>query len=211
MSENPNAPPTRSICHIRARLADGGSVVLRPLRGGETQVLESVFDGLSPWSRQQRYLVPTPRLTPTARRTLADVGSRDHVAWVAMVDGSPVGICRYVRTSPHTAEVAFEVVDAEQGRGIASVLIDAVTTVAHANQIESLEAAVAPGNAAAVALLARVGVSLVLRDGLLEGRGRLRLSKPPRVDRRAVLRLASQASAQDGHEAQEVSTQLQTG
>jgi len=111
-----------------------------------------------------------------------------------MVRGSPVGICRYVRTSRDTAELAFEVVDAEQRRGIASVLVDAVTTVAHAQGIVWLEASVVPGNAGSVALLARLGMDVVLRDGLLEGRARLRLMEPPRVDRRAVVALAALAA-----------------
>ena len=193
MTEDPRRPPAPRPCHLFARLADGGVVVLRPLRPGEMEVLDSVFAGLSPQSRRWRYLVPTPRLTSSARRVLAEVDGRDHVAWVAMVEGRPVGICRSVRTSGDAAELAFEVVDAEQRRGIASVLVDAVTTVAHANGVVWLEASVAPGNEAAALLLSRLGMTLTLREGLFEGRARLRLMAPPRVDRRAVLRLAAQA------------------
>ena len=195
MAAIPSGSPAHRACHLRARLADGNGVVLRPLRAGESGILESVFQRLSPRSRQSRYLVSTPRLTSGARRILADVDGRDHVAWVAMVEGIPVGICRYIRTNPDTAELAFEVVDAEQRRGIASALVDAVTTVAQAHGIVWLEASVAPGNAGSVVLLARLGMSLVLRDGLLEGRARLRLMEPARVDRRAVLRLAEQEAA----------------
>ena len=194
MPEVSHRSPGRRPCHLVARLADGGVLVLRPLRSGEGEVLESVFQGLSPQSRQWRYLVPTPRLTSGARRVLAEVDGRDHVAWVAMVQGSPVGICRSLRTSGDAAELAFEVIDAEQRRGIASVLVDAVTTVAHANGVAWVEASVAPGNQAAVVLLSRLGMSLALRDGLLEGRARLRLMEPPRVDRTAVLTLAAQAA-----------------
>ena len=190
---------TYPACHVRARLPAGGSVVLRPLRGGEIQLLEDVFEGLSVQSRRQRYLVPMPRLPESHRRSLANVDGHDHVAWVALVDGRPAGICRYLRTGPDAAEVAFEVVDAEQGRGIGAALVDAVTTVACANGIRWLEATVEPGNRASVALLNRLGIRLVLDDGLLEGRGPLRLlSGPARVDRRAVLGLAAQATGVDG-------------
>ena len=190
-------------CHLRVRLADGGSVVLRPLRGGEIQLLEEVFEGLSPQSRQQRYLVPMPRLPESARWSLANVDGHDHVAWVALVDGRPAGICRYIRTAFDTAEVAFEVVDTQQGRGIGSALVDAVTTVARANGVRWLEATVEPGNRASVAVLTRLGVRLIPSDGLLEGRGRLRLlGRPSRVDQRAVLVLAAQAAAHDGNDAE---------
>ena len=102
----------------------------------------------------------------------------------------PVGICRYVRTGPDSAEIAFEVVDAEQGRGIGSALIDAVTTVARANGIEWLEATVAPGNKASVLMLDRLGITLALDDGLLEGSGQFTLPFS-QVDRRAVLALVA--------------------
>ncbi len=206
MPEVSHRPPALRPCHLFARLADGGAVVLRPLRPGESQVLDSVFAGLSPEARRSRYLVSTPRLTSSARRVLAEVDGRDHVAWVAMVDGCPVGICRSLRTGGDAAELAFEVVDAEQRRGIASVLVDAVTTVAHANGVVWLEAYVAPGNEAAALLLSRLGMTLTLRDGLFEGRARLRLMEPPRVDRRAVLRLAAQAAGPDCEDPQGAGT-----
>lgn len=179
--------------HVRVRLRDGGSALLRPLVGGEVSVLEGVFEGLSRRSRHQRFLVPMPRLPGAARRALTDVDGHRHVAWVALVDGAPVGLCRVVRTSSDTAEVAFEVVDAAQGRGIGSALVDAVATVADAAGITWLEATVAPDNAASIAMLDRIGVRLHPEDGLLEGCGRLRLPEPARVDRRAVLALSRQS------------------
>ena len=182
--------------HVQVRLRDGGSALLRPLVGGEVSVLETVFEGLSAQSRKRRFLVPMPRLPGTHRRTLADVDGDRHVAWVALVDGVPVGICRYVRITHDTAELAFEVVDAHQGRGIGSALVDAVTTVARDHGITWLEATVEPGNVASEALLARAGVRLLARDGLLEGGGRPRpapWSSP--VDPRAVRALTGQLAS----------------
>ena len=189
--------PSRSFhpvhLHVHVRLRDGGFALLRPLVDGEVSVLETVFEGLSARSREQRFLVPMPRLPGGHRRTLAEVDGDHHVAWVALVDGQPVGICRYVRTGFGSAELAFEVVDAHQGRGIGSALVDAVTTVARSRGIRYLEASVEPGNAASAALFARVGIRLRLSDGLLEGRGEPQV--PPtgsRVNRKAVLVLAGQ-------------------
>jgi len=179
--------------HVHVRLRDGGSALLRPLAGGEVSVVEAVFAGLSAQSRQRRFLVPMPRLPGGHRRTLADVDGDRHVAWVALVDGVPVGLCRYVRTARDTAELAFEVVDQHQGRGIGSALVDAVTTVARENGITWLEATTEPGNAASEALLARAGVRLLAIDGLLEGGGEprpVRWSSP--VNPRAVLALSGQ-------------------
>lgn len=182
--------------HVTVRLPDGGPVLLRPLTGGEFTVLETVFEGLSSRSRQQRFLVPMPRLPGSHRRSLADVDGHRHVAWVALVDGEPVGICRYIRTTHDSAELAFEVADAHQGRGIGTALVDAVTTVAREHGIRYLEATVEPGNRASEALLARVGIRLRPVDGVLEGRGEPRVapSGSP-VNRRAVLALAGQPAS----------------
>jgi RimJ/RimL family protein N-acetyltransferase len=179
--------------HVHVRLKDGGSALLRPLAGGELDVLEAVFAGLSAQSRQRRFLVPMPRLPGSHRRTLTDVDGDRHVAWVALVDGEPVGICRYVRTALDVAELAFEVVDAHQGRGIGAALVDAVTTVARDNGIRWFEATVEPGNAASEALLARAGVRLFVSDGLLEGGGEPReVPATSAVSTRAVRALAGQ-------------------
>jgi RimJ/RimL family protein N-acetyltransferase len=181
--------------HVHVRLRDGGSVLLRPLGRGEVSVLEEVFAGMSSRSRHQRFLVPMPRLPGSHRRTLADVDGERHVAWVALVDDAPVGICRYVRMSRDTAELAFEVVDAHQGRGIGSALVDAVTAVARSNGITWLEATVEPGNAASEALLARAGIRLFASDGLLEGGGEPRRPSSSRVDIGAVLARAGQPAS----------------
>ncbi|HTW17597.1 MAG TPA: GNAT family N-acetyltransferase [Nocardioides sp.] len=183
--------------HVRTRLPDGGYAALRPLRAGETGPLDAVFDGLSPRSRQRRYLVPMPRLPGPFRRLLTDVDGCDHVAWLALVHGRPAGLARYVRTGPDRADLAFEVVDAHHGRGIGSVLVDAVGTVAVARGITWLEAVVEPGNAASLALLGRLGIGLSADGGLLAGRGRFRLPTPARVDRAAVLALAARTRCGD--------------
>jgi RimJ/RimL family protein N-acetyltransferase len=192
---HPVPVPAPAHVHVHVRLRDGGSVLLRPLVGGEVAVLETVFEGLSTRSRRQRFLVPMPRLPSGHRRALADVDGHRHVAWVALVDGVPVGICRYLTTAPDAGELAFEVVDAHQGRGIASALVDAVTTVARARGITWMEATVEPGNLASEAVLARVGIELFLADGLLEGRGELRPAPSTLVNQRAVLALAGQEAS----------------
>ena len=190
MSTTRGAPPHDALPPPRARLPGGGSVVLRPLRRGKIRFLEDVFDGLSP--RVAAAALPgadAPGCRGPTRRLLADVDGHDHVAWVALVDGRPAGICRYVRTTHDTAEVAFEVVDAEQGRGIGSALVDAVTTVACAHGVRWLEATVEPGNRASVAPPSRLGVRPCPTTACWRAAaGSASVVQPaPGLDRRAVL------------------------
>lgn len=190
--------PTRSRPapdHVVVTLARGGAAQLRPLRAGETAPLLAVFERLSPASRADRYLVGVPRLPAAMLDALVAVDGQDHVAWLATVAGEPAGIARYVRVDPDTVEVAFEVADAHQGRGLGTVLLDTVTTVAAAHGVRRVTATVLPTNAPSLRLFARLGIPLTLRDGLLEGEGPLRLLDPVRVDRRAVVALAHRHSA----------------
>jgi RimJ/RimL family protein N-acetyltransferase len=186
--------------HVDVELSRGGTAQLRPLRAGETEPLLAVFERLSPASRTDRYLVGVPRLPSVMRNALVAVDGHDHVAWLATVAGEPTGIARYVRVAPDTVEVAFEVADAHQGRGLGTALLDTVTTVAAAHGVRRVQATVLPTNAPSLRLLARLGIPLTLRDGLLEGEGPLRLLDPARVDRHAVVGLAQR---QDGHVDQE--------
>jgi GNAT superfamily N-acetyltransferase len=189
---------SRAHDHVVAPLRGGGVAVLRPLRPGETDALRAVFDGLSPASRTSRYLVGMGALPPWMLTALADVDGAGHVAWLASVGGEPAGIARFVRVAPDTAEIAFEVVDAHQGRGLGTVLLDTLTTVACMHGVRRLRATVHPANVPSLRLLARLAIPLTLSDGLLEGEGPLQLLSPARVNRRAVVALAARAGGQVG-------------
>jgi GNAT superfamily N-acetyltransferase len=184
---------------VRAELADGGTAMLRPLDRGESEPLLAVFDGMSDWSRYRRYLVGMPRLPKPMLDALTNVDGCRHAAWLATVDGRPSGIGRYVRDSADTADLAFEVVDEQQGRGLGSALLDTVATLARANGLTRITATVHPANSASVHLLRRFGLALHLDDGVLEGEAPLRLPDPARVDRGAVLDLAVRRARASGH------------
>jgi RimJ/RimL family protein N-acetyltransferase len=132
---------------------------IRRLAGGELRPVLQVFEGLSERSRRLRYLGPKPRLREGELAQLVDVGccGREAVVAADPATGGAVGIARYVRTGPATAEVAFEVVDAWQGRGVGRRLVEALAEVAAEHGISRLSATVAVDNKAAFALMRRLG------------------------------------------------------
>jgi RimJ/RimL family protein N-acetyltransferase len=188
------ALPREDAVHVTLR--DGAVAVLRPLERGETAPLLAVFGAMSPASRALRYLTGLPRLPGALLSMLSDVDGDRHGAWLVSLDGAPAGIARYVRFpgDPTSAELAFEVVDHHHGRGLATVLLDAVTTAAAARGVRRVQGTMAPSNTASRRLLERVGAASRLVDGLLEAEGPLRLLDPPVVDRAAVVRLTCTAS-----------------
>jgi RimJ/RimL family protein N-acetyltransferase len=142
-------------------------IYVRPLRRDEAGVLDRVFAGLSPQSRHLRFHSPIIRLTAPVRRALLAVDGRDHVALVAVARGKPVGIARLIRDPrrSHEAEIAFEVVDAWQRRGVGRLLLTALAERATAIGVRRVRALVLPENAAAFAVLRSVfPVRFVRRD-----------------------------------------------
>lgn len=178
---------------VPVRLAGGRLAELRPLRPGEREPLLAVFEAMSETSRARRYLTGMVRLPAMMLGPLTAVDGHRHVAWLASVDGRPVGIARSVHVGAGTAELAVEVVDDHHGLGLGSALVDAVTTVASTRGVHRVRATLTPDNEPSRRLVTRLGVRLQVVDGLLEGEGPLRLLDPARVDRGAVLALAGHA------------------
>ena len=143
---------------MQTRYVDG--ITIRPLRNGDTATVTAVFERLGARSREQRFCGAKPRLSEAELRVLSRVDGRSHVL-VAYVDAdpAPVGIARLVRDGA-SAEVAFEVVDGYQGRGIGSVLAGELAAVARAAGIRELRATVCGDNPPAISLLRRLASPL---------------------------------------------------
>ena len=154
-------PPPAHDGLVQARYVDG--LTIRVLRDGDTATVTALFERLGSRSRERRFCGAKPRLSDHELRVLARVDDSHHVL-VGYVDGDPepVGIARLVRDGL-SAEVAFEVADAYQGRGIGSILTRELAADARAAGITQLHATVCGDNPPAVSLLSRVAQSLQVR------------------------------------------------
>jgi GNAT superfamily N-acetyltransferase len=141
---------------------------VRALAAGDAATLDTVFDGLSARSRYLRFHGPAPRLTTNVRRTLLDVDGDRHVAVAAEVwtggEWSPVGIGRVLRIAPGVGELALEVVDDWQGRGVGRRLLESLRERARSSGYRELHGEVLLENAAVLALLRRVFPDARLRS-----------------------------------------------
>lgn len=139
---------------MQSRYVDG--IVIRPLRAGDTATVTAVFQRLGLESRRRRFGGAKTHLSRRELELLARVDAEHHVL-VAYADGDPepAGLARLVRAGS-AAEVAFEVVDDQDGRGIGTALAEALAADARAAGIDELHATVAGDNAVAMSLLARM-------------------------------------------------------
>jgi GNAT superfamily N-acetyltransferase len=135
----------------------GGEVTIRPLRSGDTAPVLHVFERLGVRSRRLRFGGAKNCLTAPELALLATVDGRRHVL-VAYADGEPIGIARLARdgADPETAEVAFAVVDAWQGKGVGTALMEALAGDARAAGIRRLRASILAENRASLALMRHV-------------------------------------------------------
>lgn len=135
-------------------LADGTGITLREVRPDDKAAIASGFEQLSQESRYRRFFTAMNRLSAADLRYLTEVDHVDHEAVVAFDSGGgPVGVARYVRSEiPEEAEVAVAVVDAWQGRGAATALLERLIERASENGIERFVASVLQENEDALEL-----------------------------------------------------------
>ncbi len=143
---------------MQTRHVDG--LTIRLLRNGDTATVSALFERLGDRSRERRFCGAKPRLSESELALLARADDTHHVL-VGFVDGDPqpVGIARLVRDG-RSAEVAFEVADEYQGRGIGTILTRELASDARAAGITEWNATVCGDNPPAVSLLARIATSL---------------------------------------------------
>ena len=144
----------------------GPTLFVRPLRRGDTATVGAMFERLGERSRRTRFNGPKPHLSTADLQQLASADPNHHVL-VAYVQGDPrpAAIARLVRDGA-SAEIAFEVADELQHRGIGSALTAELIADARAAGVTEITALVASDNPAALALLRRI---LNVLDVRLEG------------------------------------------
>jgi GNAT superfamily N-acetyltransferase len=164
-----DALPAETI-HITA--SDGtvtlsGSVEL-PYQRDEAETVRG-FEHLGPESRYRRFLTPMHELDEKTLRYMTDLDHRDHEAMIALDEsGEGVGVARYVRNNarPDTAEVAVTVVDGWQGRGLGTLLLQAISARARDEGVRTFTALMLASNHEMMDLFEHLGpVRIVGRAG----------------------------------------------
>lgn len=150
-------------------LSDGGLAHLRPIGPEDAEALQRMHLGQSPESVYLRFFAPLTRLSDRDLRHFTEVDHVDRVALVVVVGGDLAGVGRYDRVGPATAEVAFNIADAQQGRGLGTVLLEHLAAAARENGIRRFTADVLPQNQRMLGVFADGGfaVSRHYDDGVV--------------------------------------------
>ena len=165
-----NGRPRVTAGRQAVRLPEGARVIVRPIREADAEGFAHAFTRLSDESRRRRFLSATPRLSARVLRYLTAVDHDQHVALVAVEpkSGEILGSVRYVRIADRRAELAIEVIDDWQGRGLGRALLEAISAHARANGLTRFTALVAADNWPMQRALKRAVVTVEVDYGELE-------------------------------------------
>jgi GNAT superfamily N-acetyltransferase len=160
-----------SVLIDRVSLADGRSVVVRPVLAFDAAAEQDFVRALSAASRLRRFHFGLRELPPSMLRAMTEVDHERHVAIVAEAfdaDDEPtiVADARYVRgptddLGADEAEFAVAVADAWQGAGLGRALMRHLSRHAARQGIRRLVGDVLPDNRAMFALADALGGRLV--------------------------------------------------
>jgi RimJ/RimL family protein N-acetyltransferase len=148
-------------------LRDGGSIHVRAIRPADKERLREFSRHLSSKSVYFRFFSPRKGLSDRELAFLTELDFERHVALVATIgrgeEEKIIGVGRYVvpKTEPdppRSAEVAFIVLDEQQGRGIASKLFAHLLIIAHEKGIREFSADVLADNHAMLRVFAKSGL-----------------------------------------------------
>jgi len=149
-------------------LRDGSSVTIRAVHPDDKDRILEAFSTLKPESIYFRLFRYKTELTADDLKTLTEVDFRDVVALVvtagSATDEMIIGAGRYnaydVPAGGRQAELGFMVKEAFQGKGIASMILRHLISIARDQGLLRLEATVLPDNSGMLAVFARTGLPM---------------------------------------------------
>ena len=186
-------------------LRDGSVAHIRPIKPSDGPLLEAFHDSQSEQSIYFRFVAPLKHLSPRDVHRFTHVDYVDRVALVATVRDVIVGVGRYDRVSPTSAEVAFNISDHFQGRGIGSVLLEHLAAIAQERGITRFVAEVLPQNRKMLAVFNEAGYVVTRRfeDGVVsvsfdiaetEASAAVRLAREHRAESKSMSHILAPSS-----------------
>ena len=160
-------------------LTDGSTTRLRPIRPSDAAALQAFHVAQSERSTYLRFFAALERLPERDLERLVGVDHRTRVALVAVTEGTGdepgeriIGVARYDLVDDETAEVAFNIADAHQGKGLGSVLLEHLAAAARERGVRRFVAEVLPQNGRMISVFREAGYEVHQRteDGVVQVR-----------------------------------------
>lgn len=156
---------------INTTLTDGVPVCIRQVRPDDEERIRAGIALLTPRSRYLRFFSGMREAPQRVIDLLVDVDGHDQIAWGALrsdcADTPALGVVHAFREAddPAVAQFSVAVIDAYHGRGLARLLTAVLLLDCRRHGLERLTVHVLAENAAALALVHRLGGDWQGQDG----------------------------------------------
>src|SRR5215472_3442735 len=142
-----------------ALLADGSTVEIRHARPQDAADVRQMHVELSPTNTYFRFFSYSQQAPEREAQRLCRPEGPDHAALLARLDGQLVGVASYEPTErPGVAEIAFAVSDEMHGRGVATLLLEHLVSLARQRRLTAFAAETLPENLAMQRVFADAGL-----------------------------------------------------
>ena len=151
---------------------DGTGIRVRRIGPQDVENLIDLFDHMGPESRYRRFHrslenPPVDQVRAEAAR-IANADPAEQMGLIAFADlpdepAAPIGVARYVRTGPKTAEIAMSIRDDCQSQGIGTRLLQLLVEEARADGLETLTGDILNENEAIWVVIKRLPYAVVRR------------------------------------------------
>ena len=161
-------PPTA----VYALLADGTTVEIRPAVPADFDAVKAMHEAMSPDNSYMRFFNVSRLSAAREAGRICRNPAPGSAALLAVANGEVVGVASYVplREDPITAEVAFAVADHMHHRGIATLLLEHLVSLARSRQITTFTAETLTENQAMLGVFTEVGLPVRrrYREGVID-------------------------------------------
>ena len=153
--------PVAADYSVIEHLRDARPIKIRALRPDDGPGMLAAVGRTSTQSLQRRFFAPKKGFSQREMAFFLNIDFENHVALVAEIDEDRlpviIGGGRYVVVRPGQAEIAFIVVDAHQGQGVGTILLQHLVTLARGAGLKELIADVLPENTAMLKVFRKFG------------------------------------------------------
>jgi acyl-CoA synthetase (NDP forming)/GNAT superfamily N-acetyltransferase len=154
-----------------ALLADGSTVEIRPALPGDAGAVRAMHAAMSPENLYLRFFSLSPSNAEREAKRVCREPGPDRAALLAWLGGRLVGVASYEpAAAPGVAEVAFAVPDDMHGKGIATLLLEHLVSVAREHGVRVFMAEALAENRSMLEVFRDAGLPVQRRtsDGVVE-------------------------------------------
>ena len=165
------APAHEPAGGVYALLTDGTTVLIAPARPEDEQAVKQMHAQMSPNNIYLRFFSISPAAADREASRVCRPPDDEHCALLAWLGDQLVGVASYEPTGkPGVAEIAFAVVDHMHGRGIATLLLDHMVSIARLRGLRAFTAETLADNVAMLRVFANAGLAAKrqMAEGVIE-------------------------------------------